>query len=304
MLYTVAKLHYVADLPQVQIARQLGLSTATISRLLQRARAEGIVRIEVRDPVAPEGLGARLAERLGLRQVAVVDTPAGGALTLLANPLAQLLRGAGLGAGAVLGIGWGRTIRAVLEAGLPPMPGIEVVPATGGMQQPAPHFQISEFVRVAAEQLQGRPHFLHAPYLASAEARPIFLSDPTIRDTVALWGRLDALVVGVGLPHALHPPEASVATAAERALVTSQGDVLRHYFDAAGQLIPWDGEDRLIALSVAQLRRIPLTVALAADEAKAVSLLGAVRSGMVNAIVTDVRTAEAILALLDGDSGL
>ena len=49
MLHTVAKLHYVSELSQVQIAKQLGLSTATISRLLQRARAEGIVRIEVRE---------------------------------------------------------------------------------------------------------------------------------------------------------------------------------------------------------------------------------------------------------------
>ena len=40
MLHTVAKLHYESDMSQVQIAKQLGLSTATISRLLQKARAE------------------------------------------------------------------------------------------------------------------------------------------------------------------------------------------------------------------------------------------------------------------------
>jgi DNA-binding transcriptional regulator LsrR (DeoR family) len=67
MLHTVAKLHYESDMSQVQIAKQLGLSTATISRLLQRARAEGIVRIEVRDIFAPDALGAQLAARLGLR---------------------------------------------------------------------------------------------------------------------------------------------------------------------------------------------------------------------------------------------
>ena len=69
ILHTVAKLHYESELSQVQIARQLGLSTATISRLLQRARAEGIVRIEVRDIFAPDVLGTLLAQKLDLAQV-------------------------------------------------------------------------------------------------------------------------------------------------------------------------------------------------------------------------------------------
>ena len=83
MLHAVAKMHYIGELSQVQIAKQLGLSTATISRLLQRARAEGIVRIEVRDVFAPDELGAELASKLGLAQVEVVDAPTGGALTAL-----------------------------------------------------------------------------------------------------------------------------------------------------------------------------------------------------------------------------
>ncbi|TIT85086.1 MAG: winged helix-turn-helix transcriptional regulator, partial [Mesorhizobium sp.] len=70
MLHTVAKLHYEAEMSQVDIARQLGVSTATISRLLQRARAEGIVRIEVIDLVTPEDVTRQLIDRLGLRDAA------------------------------------------------------------------------------------------------------------------------------------------------------------------------------------------------------------------------------------------
>ncbi|OWK18868.1 hypothetical protein AJ88_03010 [Mesorhizobium amorphae CCBAU 01583] len=83
MLHTVAKLHYEAEMSQVDIARRLGVSTATISRLLQRARAEGIVRIEVLDIVTPEAVTAQLIEGLGLRDAAVVETPAVGVLTAL-----------------------------------------------------------------------------------------------------------------------------------------------------------------------------------------------------------------------------
>ena len=109
-------------------------------------------------------------------------------------------------------------------------------------------------------------------------------------------------MVGIGLPHMLNPPEASVATASEQSLLTSQGDVIRHYFDSAGRIIHWEGEDRMIAVSPDQLRRARLSIGVAADEAKAGSIIGAARARMVNAVVTDVRTAEVMLDLLDGQS--
>ena len=119
MLHMVAKLHYEADMSQVDIARRLGVSTATISRLLQRARNEGIVRIEVLDVVTPEDTTRQLVAALGLKKAAVVEAPLSGALPALAGPLGGLLRDAGLNPGSVIGIGWGRAIREVMRTGLP-----------------------------------------------------------------------------------------------------------------------------------------------------------------------------------------
>lgn len=294
-MHMVAKLHYEGDLPQVQIARQLGVSTATISRLLQRARAEGIVRIEVRDLIVPDALGAQLERQLDLRRVSVVETPAGSAGVALSAPLSTMLKTANIGPGSVLALGWGRAIRAVLEAGLPAMPGVLVVPATGGMQQHHAHFQINEFTRIAAEQAGGTAYFLHAPFLPSAEARDSFLADPAIREAVALWDRIDVAVVGVGLPHALNAPDASLATPSEQQLVDSAGDVIRHYFDVRGRPIDWEGADRLIAVTPEQLRRARLCIGIAAGEAKAASIIGAARARLINALVTDAQTAQAVL---------
>lgn len=291
----MAKLHYEAEMSQVEIARRLGLSTATVSRLLQRARAEGIVRIEVRDLSEPSALTAGLVDYLGLKRAAVVDAPVTGVLAALAAPVGVMLREHGLQAGSVLAIGWGRAVRALVEAGLPQIPGVIVVPATGGMQQPAPHFQVNEFVRAAAGQLGGSPHFIHAPYLPSSGSRHAFLSDQAIADSVALWETVEVAIVGIGLPHALNGPEASAATASELALVGAAGDVIRHYFDAAGTLVDWDGEARLIAMSVHQLRRAALVIGVAAGEDKAGAIVGAARAKLISALVTDARTAEAIL---------
>ncbi|TPN61623.1 helix-turn-helix domain-containing protein [Mesorhizobium sp. B1-1-1] len=298
MLHTVAKLHYEAEMSQVDIARQLGVSTATISRLLQRARAEGIVRIEVLDLAAPEEITGQMIDRLGLRDAAVVETPAAGALTALAGPLGGLLKQAQLVAGSVVAIGWGRAVREVIRSGLPRIPGVLTVAATGGMQQHAAHFQVNEFVRLAAEEFGGIPHFIHAPYLPSSELREVFLGDAAISDAVALWDRTDVAIVGIGLPHAINAPEASAATPSEQALVHAAGDVLRHYFDADGALIAWEGEGRMIAMSPAQLRAVPLVIGVAASPEKATAIIGAARARLINAVITDTKTAQAILATL------
>ncbi|MFB2550190.1 sugar-binding transcriptional regulator [Ensifer soli] len=295
MLHMVAKLHYEAEMSQVDIARRLGVSTATISRMLQKARAVGIVRIEVIDLALPEEISDELVARLGLRKASVVDLPQAGGLGALGAPVSQMLRDAGLSAGSVLGIGWGRAVRETVLAGLPRLPGIVTVPMTGGMQMAAAHFQINEFVRLAAEQTGGTPHFLHAPYMSSPELREAFLADASVRETLSLWDRLDAAIVGVGLTHAVNPPEASAATPGEQALKRAKGDVIRHYVDEDGAILTWEGQAAMIAASPEQLRRTPLVIAVAATPEKAAGIIGAVRSGMVNALVTDAATARAIL---------
>lgn len=296
LLHSVAKMHYEAEMSQVDIAKRLGVSTATVSRMLQRARNEGIVRIEIPDLVAADELGVALRQRLALKAAAVVETPSAGALAALAGPVGKLLGQAGLGPGSVLAVGWGRAVRAILTAGLPQIPGVLTVPATGGMQQHLPHFQVNEFVRLAAEQLGGVPYFVHAPYLPSHLTRGAFLADPAIAQSIALWDRIDVALVGIGLPHAMNSPEASAATPDEQALVHAVGDVIRHYVDVGGQIVDWDGEGRMIAASVAQLRRASLVIGAAMGVEKVNAILGASRASLISALVTDARTAEALLA--------
>jgi len=295
-LHMVAKLHYESDMPQVEIARKLGVSTATVSRLLTKARALGIVRIEVMNLANPDEITAQLIQALGLKKAAVIDTPSAGVIeATLAEPLGNLLKD--LPKGATIGIGWGRAVREVIQAGLPKIPDAHAVALNGGLQQAAPHFQINEFVRQAAEQFGGTAHFLHAPYVPSVELKDAFLSDPYVQETTKLWDELDCAIVGIGLPHAINPPEASAATVNEKAIGGAVGDVIRHYVDRQGTLLPWEGEERMIAATPAQLRKVGLSIGVAATVDKAAGMVGAVRSGMINALVTDTATALAILEL-------
>lgn len=290
LMHTAARLHYTEGLSQIEVARRMEVSTATVSRLLSHSRKEGIVRIEVIDLDEIDTIGEMLREQLHLRDVRVVES---GMAAGVAAQVGALLKSAELPPGSILAIGWGRTIQGVISAGLPAIPGALVVPTTGGMHQTAGHFQINEFVRAAAEQVQGQACFLYAPSLASSELRSVLTEDPSTAQVLDYWTRADAAVVGIGdfqraeswRDVGFDPQDA------ERAA----GDVLRHYFDEQGQQIAWPGQSNLIAIDHQQLRRIPLCIGVAIGREKAPAILGAVRSRMINTLVTDAQAAQAIL---------
>ena len=224
-----------------------------------------------------------------------------GALPALAVPLSRMLAAADLRAGSVLMVGWGRTVQAVIATGLPPIPGVLVVPSTGGMDQHAQHFQSNEFSRRAAEVTGGVPHFIHAPYLPDAGARDLFLADSSVQASVALWDRIDAAVVGIGQPYGLERLSGEGQPRQEADLANAEGDVVRHYVMRDGRVLDWRGEGRMIAVSAAQLRRTPLVIGLAVGEAKVPSILGAARARLITALVTDTRTAESLLDAVASD---
>ncbi|MDJ1006291.1 MAG: sugar-binding domain-containing protein [Paracoccaceae bacterium] len=286
-MHTAARMYYVDGISQVEVARRMQVSTATVSRLLAGARREGIVRFEVPDLDEANEIGGALAGALGLRVVRVLDSSQPAAL---ATQVASLLREAKLDSGSVLAVGWGRTVQSVINAGLPKLPDITVIPTMGGTHQTATHFQINEFVRSAAEQTRGHACFLYAPSIVSPELRHELLGDAAIARVVSLWDRVDAAILGIGdFQHARTMHDVDIAAGASERIA---GDVARHYFDEAGTIQTWPGYDNLMAISPDQLRRVPLSIGVALGKDKVRPIIGAARSSMINALVTDIRTAE------------
>lgn len=290
LMHTAARLHYLEGLTQLEVSRRMQVSTATVSRLLSHAREEGIVRIQVADLDETDEMGSELCRRLGLRAVRVLES---GNVAALASQVGTLLIEAGLRAGSVVVIGWGRTVQSVIAAGLPRIPGVVVVPTMGGLHETASHFQINEFVRTAAEQMHGEARFLHAPSLASSELRAVLARDPDTAQVLRCWRRVDAALLGIGNFETATSTQGVSFAEGDTARVV--GDVARRYFDEDGREVNWEGQEDLMAISRSELANIPLSIAVATGTDKLRAIRGAARSGMVNALVTDARTARSLL---------
>jgi deoxyribonucleoside regulator len=73
------------------------------------------------------------------------------------------------------------------------------------------------------------------------------------------------------------------------------GDISGHYFDIHGRPVHGDIEDRIMALSWEDLQRLEDVVAVICGRNKLKAALGALRTGLLDALIIDERTAIAIL---------
>ena len=73
------------------------------------------------------------------------------------------------------------------------------------------------------------------------------------------------------------------------------GDICHHVFTAAGTNVDGEVADRTIAIPVDDFFRIPRRIGIAGGPRKHEPILGALNGRWVNVLITDLRTAEALV---------
>lgn len=314
-LARVARLYYEENKTQAEIAEQLGVSRSQISRWLQEARDLGIVEIRIH-PVWSRVAEwqQRLEQRFpNLKEALVLDRGGQGYMQLVQNlgvlaagRLAELLEGA-----KILGIAWSTGVYQVVNAlRSAKQRGVTVVQLVGTVGLVNPLLDGPDLARWLAQILSGQYRYLPAPLLAEdPQAREAIVQTPVVRETIALAEQADVALVGIGT---VDPPElssfyhAGILSAADLRAIEAQGgvgDVCGYFFDLQGRLLDLELHRRLIGISWEGLRRIPNVMGVAGGRRKAKAILGALRSGVINYLVTDSEAAEQILWLDEHDEG-
>jgi DNA-binding transcriptional regulator LsrR (DeoR family) len=299
LAHTAATLYYLQDATQAEIAERLGTSRATVSRLLQEARDRGLVRIEVL-PLPqddPDDLATRVRDALGLTAVWLTAPTSSAHLAEAVSPvLARVLAGVGLREGDVLLVSSGRTVYDLAQRELPTLPPVVVAPMVGGQDEPEPWYQTNEICRRIAVGVGGTPRFLYAPAFPGRALRRSLVADPEFKRFANLWETARCAVMGVGAPPLQRSSIPGFVPTGEAPLKDSVGDVASRFYDAAGVEITYDGADRLIAIPLDVLRRVPDRIAVAYGALKVPSVLAGAKGGFFNHLVTDPGTATALLA--------
>lgn len=301
LMYAAAKQYYLEDANQAEIATRLGVSRATVSRLLTEARKQGIVEIRVHRPATLEDgpPAAELAEALGLRKVYLVPKVSGPGLgPWLAPGLARALAAAELTSGDVVLVSSGSTVYECAREGLGQFPGVTIAPAVGGQEEPQPWFQTNETTRILAEQVGGVPSYLYAPALPGPELFYSLQHEPSVRRVMDQWARAKCAIVGVGSAPLMRQVVPAFVPRDAPSLRQAVGDVCSRFYDRDGAPVAYPGSERLVAAGLEDLRRIPTSIAVAVGAEKVLSIVAAAKGGYFNQLVTDAATAEGLLAAI------
>lgn len=311
VLMDLAKRFYVDGQSQAAIARSLGLDPSTVSRYLKRARDEGIVHVQIRRPRSlREDLARELAAAFGLKRAVVAAGETDEvAYANVAVAAADYVDGQ-LANGMRLGLSWGRMLSAVIRAmGSSTVTGLDVALLHGGVGSAGDGVQGHELARALASQHQGsRVRYLHAPLLVdSADIREAMLRDGSIKAALDAAGEVSIALVGIGALDDSAPlvRYGHISDRDRRALLGAGavGDMATRFFTADGSPVKVL-DDRLLAVDWGRLREVPLVIAMASGEYKRDAIAGALRSGCVDVLVTDERTASAVLDANRGDGDI
>jgi len=306
LLARAARLYFVEDRSQDDIAAVLGTTRSNVSRMLKQARDLGIVEIRIVDPARRDHeLELALRDRFPLVDARILEVAPDtdvlpGVGRLAVRWLEETLRD-----DQVVALSWGQTLEAMVQAvdGLSRRD-VEVVQLVGGLSSLDSAATGQELVRELSERMGARHRYLHAPALfGSAEALAMLLRERTIAAALDVAKRADIAIVGIGTP-GIGSSEALLTalglTPEERAAFDAArpvGDVCGRYYDLAGRAVGGVVGERVLAVTLDDLRAIPTVAGVAAGREKARGILGALHGRIIDVLICDQAAACAVLSL-------
>ena len=311
MMTKVAWLYHNGHLRQREIADRLAITQSRVSRLLDTALATGVVRTTV---VAPDGLHAEVEEalerRYGLLEAHVFDVGAGAAgdehdlVDSLGQSVAQWLQAHPFEAEIIGFTSWSRSLRATVAA-LPRLRSSvrDVVELLGDVGRASLQHEAAQATRDLAKLTGAEPRFLRIPgVVSSRELRTTLLAhDPDARASLALLDHLQLALVGIGTCEVDPPLVAGENFFTDRHLDRARqlgavGQVNLRFIAADGSPVTSELDDLVVGVTLDQLRRADRVLAVAGGPTKYAAIRASLLGGWVNALVTDLTTAEWLAA--------
>ena len=295
-------LYYVGGMTQDQIATELGVSRQRAQRLVSRAMAEGLIHVRLSHRIgACLDLEAALTDRFGLTRARVVPSLPGADAVRATSPAAaaELERVLRMPEPKTIALGTGRSMRGMVDA-LEPMEADQhrLVSLIGNI---APDGSASFFdvVMRIADKVRA-PHYpMPVPVISTtAEENAAFHALAPVRRVVDLARSADVIFVGVGQMSNDAPLLADGFVTRqeldEMQAAGAVGEVAGWVYDSAGHYLDVGTNRRTGGVRVEQGLDRP-AIGIAAGASKVGAIAAALKSRIINGLITDEATAQAIL---------
>lgn len=306
ILYRVARMYYIENLNQAEISNQLNLSRPKISRLLARAKEDGIVQISLN--CTPSNTARELEEllktELGLQNVLVVPSVSadeGENLRAVASSAGEFFQSF-IRDGNKIGVSWGYTLLEIAKA-LPisPFPRSSIVQIAGNLDNADSTNFANEIIRQFGEKMCiDHKTTLPCPVLVE---NPIIvdllLHDSKISSIMDQISAIDVAFVNIGtLSENTCLCRTGFVTSEELLFLQSKksvGCICSRFIDADGEIVDEAFNSRTVGITLPVLKKARVSCACIASDRKVPALCAAVKGGLVNTVALDSNTAEQLL---------
>jgi DNA-binding transcriptional regulator LsrR (DeoR family) len=306
LLLKVSKYYYEKKLTQQEISERLSLSRPKVSRLLKQAEEIGIVKISIiPQPGIHMDLEDALELKYGLKEAVVVE---------VSDPDSQVAVSHEVGAAAanyfsqlvsnpsVIGIAWGTTLQAMVDAiHSQDFRNSHVVQLIGGLGKPESEAHATYILRRLVEKTGAQLSILNVPGIVdNTVVKTALMSDSHLREVFDLFEKIDIAFVGVGTP----TPDSVVIR--DGTILTNEqldsllkmgavGDICLRFFDEKGIVIHSDIDERVIGITLAQINQIDRVVGVTGGPYKDKAIRAALLGKLINVLITDHLSAKKLL---------
>ncbi|MEM5768891.1 MAG: sugar-binding domain-containing protein [Bacillota bacterium] len=306
-LIEVAQMYYAQRMTQDEIAQILSTSRSNVSRMLKLIVDEGIVEFKIRGikHVVHGKAWDELIDSYGLKELRVAPT---------GSNTEETKRNIGEAAAEYLvtyvkdhmkvGISWGSTLQEFVRSLSThnPLVSADVVQLAAGYGHKLGPADGLETARELSGVLHGECYVLRAPfYIENEVTKDLMMQEAEMQSHFALFPKLDVILTGIGLVltqyNAMY--KSGCLTAAQCEEIARHGGIA----DLCGRALKSDGsacltevDRRIVGVSLDDIRRCPMTIALAGGIHKKSSIIAALKGGYIDTLITDEQTALSLLS--------
>lgn len=298
-------MYYLDNFTQDQIADNLRISKSAVSRLLKEGREKGIITFHIKELGDRwSSLEEKIERAFKLKEAVVVSDEGIDSVEAIKKKVAKaaaLLLQRRIREKDIVAVSWGTTLAEVAKALNPSFHlSVEIVPLVGGVDNKGRDIHANEMARRMSEAFGGEYYVLNAPVIVNdLVAKKALEKEESIKAVIGKAKSANMAVVGIGIPKPnstmVKRGYFSAKEFAELLKKGAVGDICTNFYDIQGNICEVSLDNKRIGLRLKELELIPNVIGVASDKEKQEAILGALRGGYINMLVTNKRVAEYLI---------
>ena len=310
LITKIVTLYYRKGLSQAEISKQLDLSRSKVNRLFNYAHEQGMVEIKIHTPLQLTfELENRLKAIFDIHEVIVTPAVLDDTDTLTESvgaAAARYLENHLRDGDTIIAGGGTTTLSMVRQLDPERTFDVNIFPLEGGLQGNIVT-DVNYVVSEMARKLGGQAQALHAPaFVDSVGERNMLMKLSDVERVLNLGRKADIAVFGMGNCNsnsrfALFTGLSSDDMRRLREDHGGVGEIGSMVFDIRGKPTAKAYADRVVGLTLEEIKNIPLTIGIAATPDKALPIYAALLGGYIDVLVTDELAAQAVLEQFNTD---